>query len=72
MPEANAEAYDASVRPATEDEVVYLTTRVDEITASIDKAKAVAAGAKETERSLRDELKTVQAELASARKTLED
>lgn len=73
MPEATAEAFDASAstRPATEAEVAYLATRTDEIAAGIEKARSVAAGAKETERSLRDELKAVTAELAAARKNRE-
>lgn len=65
---ARAEGFDATVsRAATDAEVEYLSTREDELARNIEKAKQVQVGAKETERSLRDELKQVSADLKTAR-----
>jgi hypothetical protein len=67
MSAGRATGYDAQTGPATDDEVAYLATRVDELAVGIVSARAVADGAKQTEQALRSELKQVSAELKAAR-----
>jgi hypothetical protein len=65
--ESQAVGYDAEVsHDDLRNPVVYLTRRADELNQSIASAEAVAAGAKQTAATLREELKQVKAELRAA------
>jgi prefoldin subunit 5 len=65
----SAAAHDAAVQtgPPSDPVIEYLTTRVDEIQEGIETAEEVAAGAKQTAATLREELKKAKADLKAAR-----
>jgi hypothetical protein len=67
--QAKVTAYDAGTNTTADlrDPIDYLAARTDELSANIEKIRAMIAGAKETERSLRDERIAVEAELKAAR-----
>jgi prefoldin subunit 5 len=66
---AGAAAHDAAAQtgPPSGPVIEYLATRVDEIQESIETAEEVAAGAKQTAATLREELKKAKADLKAAR-----
>ena len=65
--DATAEADERDLWPTSDDQMKYLADRVDELTAGVEKAKAVAAGATQTAKTLADELKQAKADLRAAR-----
>jgi len=67
--QASATGYDAEVNTTAgnHDNRAYLARRVEEIEYGIKSAEAVAAGAKQTAATLRDELRQAKADLKAAR-----